>query len=182
MVTSAAYRQSAKGDDAGRKADPENKLLWQFPRRRLDGEALRDAMLAVSGRLNLKAGGPIVFPEIPPELKAAGMPWKRHAGRPRARSPQRVRVREAEPPLPAVRPLRRPGPQRDLLAPLRHHHRPAGADAAQRRHRPRLREGLRRSRDEGSGHRPREGGRPRLPARSRPLRRTTRNARRWSSS
>ena len=33
-------------------------------------------MLAVSGRLNLKAGGPSVFPEIPPELKGAGMPWR----------------------------------------------------------------------------------------------------------
>lgn len=76
IVTSAAYRQSAHGDEEARKADPENKLLWQFPRRRLDGEALRDAMLAVSGRLNLKAGGPSVFPEIPPELKAAGAPWK----------------------------------------------------------------------------------------------------------
>lgn len=76
MVTSAAYRQSAKGADVGRNADPENKLLWQYPRRRLEGEALRDAMLAVSGRLNLKAGGPSVFPEIPPELKAAGMSWR----------------------------------------------------------------------------------------------------------
>jgi hypothetical protein len=56
--------------------DPENKLLWQFPRRRLDGEALRDAMLAVSGRLNLTAGGPSVFPEIAAELKGAGAPWK----------------------------------------------------------------------------------------------------------
>jgi hypothetical protein len=76
MVTSAAYRQSAKGEEAGQKADPENKLLWHSPRRRLDGEALRDAMLAVAGRLNLKAGGPSVFPEIPPELKGAGMPWR----------------------------------------------------------------------------------------------------------
>ncbi|HVL12970.1 MAG TPA: DUF1549 and DUF1553 domain-containing protein, partial [Gemmata sp.] len=75
MVTSAAYKQSAKGD-AGADLDPDNALLWRFPGRRLDGEALRDAMLAVSGRLNLKAGGPSVFPEIPPELKAAGTPWK----------------------------------------------------------------------------------------------------------
>jgi hypothetical protein len=75
IVTSAAYRQSVKAD-AGAKLDPDNALLWHFPGRRLDGEALRDAMLAVSGRLNPKAGGPSVFPEIPPELKAAGMPWK----------------------------------------------------------------------------------------------------------
>ncbi|HSQ54182.1 MAG TPA: DUF1553 domain-containing protein, partial [Gemmata sp.] len=75
IVTSAAYRQSSKSD-AGAKADPDNKLLWQFPVRRLDGEALRDAMLAVSGRLNPKSGGPSIFPEIPPELKGAGTPWK----------------------------------------------------------------------------------------------------------
>jgi hypothetical protein len=77
MVTSTAYRQSAKGDIAGSRVDPDNTLLWQFPRRRLDGEALRDAMLAVAGRLNLKAGGPSVFPEITGELqKAAGAQWK----------------------------------------------------------------------------------------------------------
>jgi hypothetical protein len=76
MVTSAAYRQSARGD-AGAKVDPENALLWKFPGRRLDGESLRDAMLAVSGRLNPKAGGPSVFPEIPAELqKTAGGQWK----------------------------------------------------------------------------------------------------------
>ena len=76
IVTSVAYRQAAKGDDAGAKIDPENKLLWQYPRRRLDGEALRDAMLAVSGQLNLKAGGPSVFPELPPELQKATPSWK----------------------------------------------------------------------------------------------------------
>lgn len=74
IVTSTTYRQAAKGDSAGFKVDPENTLLWQFPRRRLDGEALRDAMLAVSGQLNLKAGGPSVFPEIPAELKTPQ--WK----------------------------------------------------------------------------------------------------------
>lgn len=75
IVTSATYRQSAKGD-AGAKIDPENALLWHFPGRRLDGEALRDAMLAVSGRLNLKAGGPSIFPEIPPELQKLAPGWK----------------------------------------------------------------------------------------------------------
>jgi hypothetical protein len=77
IVTSAAYRQSTKGEASGTKVDPDNMLLWQFPRRRLDGEALRDAMLSVAGRLNPKAGGPSVFPEVPPELqKAAGANWK----------------------------------------------------------------------------------------------------------
>jgi hypothetical protein len=77
IVTSMAYRQSAHGDSSSTKTDPENSLLWQFPRRRLDGEALRDAMLAVSGRLNLKAGGPSVFPQLPSELlKTASAQWK----------------------------------------------------------------------------------------------------------
>jgi hypothetical protein len=73
-VTSAAYRQSARGDETGAKVDPENTLLWQFPRRRLDGEALRDAILSTAGVLNPKAGGPSVFPELPAELKPAN--WK----------------------------------------------------------------------------------------------------------
>jgi len=76
IVLSAAYRQAARGDDAGMKADPENKLLWHYPRRRLDGESLRDAMLAVSGQLNLKAGGPSVFPELPAELQKSAPTWK----------------------------------------------------------------------------------------------------------
>ncbi len=76
MVTSAAYRQGTRGATEGLKTDLENKLLWQFPRRRLDGEAIRDAMLAVSGQLNPKAGGPSVFPELPPELqKSVGAKW-----------------------------------------------------------------------------------------------------------
>jgi hypothetical protein len=74
IVTSHAYRQSSQGDAKGLKVDPHNKLLWCYPRRRLDGEALRDAMLAVSGQLNLKAGGPSIFPELPAELKSPQ--WK----------------------------------------------------------------------------------------------------------
>ena len=68
IVTSAAYRQSSRSDGAGRTADPENSLLWRQNRQRLDGEAIRDSLLAVSGRLNQTMGGPSVFPELPPEL------------------------------------------------------------------------------------------------------------------
>jgi hypothetical protein len=76
IVTSAAYRQGSRGSEDGAKADIDNKLLWQFPRRRLEGETLRDALLAVSGQLNLKAGGPGVFPELPPELQKSSPAWK----------------------------------------------------------------------------------------------------------
>src|SRR5262249_30960832 len=54
---------------------PDNKLLGRANRRRLEGEALRDAMLAVSGELNLKAGGPSVFPELPAELNVPRGGW-----------------------------------------------------------------------------------------------------------
>jgi hypothetical protein len=48
--------------------DPGNRLLSRFPRRRLDAESLRDAMLAVSETLNHEGGGPGVQPPLPPEI------------------------------------------------------------------------------------------------------------------
>jgi hypothetical protein len=48
--------------------DPQNKLLWQFNRRRLAAEEIRDSMLAVSGRLNPKTGGRSVMIKIDEEL------------------------------------------------------------------------------------------------------------------
>jgi len=68
MVTSAAYRQSSRPGPEALEADPENELLSRYRRTRLDGEAIRDALLAVSGRLSHTAGGPPVFPELPAEL------------------------------------------------------------------------------------------------------------------
>jgi hypothetical protein len=68
IVTSATYRQSSRASEDGAKADPENLLLGHQARRRLDGEAIRDALLAASGRLNPAMGGPSVFPELPAEL------------------------------------------------------------------------------------------------------------------
>jgi Protein of unknown function (DUF1553)/Protein of unknown function (DUF1549) len=68
IVTSATYRQSSKKLEAGAQADPDNRLFWRHARRRLDGEAIRDALLAVSGHLNPSIGGACVFPELPAEL------------------------------------------------------------------------------------------------------------------
>ncbi len=68
ILTSAVYCQSSRIDKAAQSADPENELLWRQNRQRLDGEAIRDALLAVSGRLNQTMGGQSVFPELPPEL------------------------------------------------------------------------------------------------------------------
>lgn len=57
IMTSAAYRQSCAANDAGRRVDPENRLLWRQRLRRLEAEALRDAVLAVAGSLNLEMYG-----------------------------------------------------------------------------------------------------------------------------
>ena len=88
IVTSETYRQGSQILDSGlpildsqtdasvsaipkskiqnpKSIDPENKLLWHFPYRRLDVEAIRDSMLAVSGNLNGRMYGPAVFLPIP---------------------------------------------------------------------------------------------------------------------
>jgi hypothetical protein len=53
IVLSRAYRLSSQLDDKAFEADPDNILVWRMPQRRLEAEALRDAMLALSGRLDL---------------------------------------------------------------------------------------------------------------------------------
>ena len=57
MVTSATYRQASSPHTANARLDPENKLWWRWSPRRLEAEAIRDAMLAVSGELDRRAGG-----------------------------------------------------------------------------------------------------------------------------
>lgn len=62
IVTSATYRQAADAVSPGptdpKGVDAENRLLWHRSRQRLDAETFRDAVLAVSGDLDLKLGGP----------------------------------------------------------------------------------------------------------------------------
>jgi len=60
ILLSATYRQTAHRavPELAAKIDPANKYLWRFNPRRLDAEQVRDAMLAASGELDLKAGGP----------------------------------------------------------------------------------------------------------------------------
>ncbi|HLJ13581.1 MAG TPA: PSD1 and planctomycete cytochrome C domain-containing protein [Bryobacteraceae bacterium] len=59
IMLSAAYQLSTQQDDKDFTEDPANRLLWRANlRQRLDVEALRDALLAVSGKLDLAVGGP----------------------------------------------------------------------------------------------------------------------------
>ena len=69
MLTSSTYQQASDFTSAvNQKKDPQNQLLWKMPMQRVEGEIIRDSMLAVSGGLNLKSGGPSVFPEVDPGL------------------------------------------------------------------------------------------------------------------
>ena len=62
IVTSATYRQSSQENPIAQPLDADDQWLWRFPPRRLEAEVVRDAMLAVSGELNLDAGGPSFRP------------------------------------------------------------------------------------------------------------------------
>jgi hypothetical protein len=53
IVLSRAYQLSSEFEGANFESDPENVLVWRMPKRRLEAEALRDAMLTISGRLDL---------------------------------------------------------------------------------------------------------------------------------
>ncbi len=58
LVTSAAYRQSSRHDEQYAAQDPDDRWLWRARRKRLELEEWRDAVLQVSGQLNLAGGGP----------------------------------------------------------------------------------------------------------------------------
>jgi Protein of unknown function (DUF1553) len=58
LMLSSAYQQSSLGEEATQKADPDNLLFGRMNRRRLEAEAIRDSLLAVSGRLDGAHGGP----------------------------------------------------------------------------------------------------------------------------
>lgn len=65
IVTSATYRQASEATPAAWREDPRNERLARGPRFRLEAEAIRDAALAVSGRLSSTMYGPPVFPPQP---------------------------------------------------------------------------------------------------------------------
>ena len=58
ILTSNAYCQSDLPNETANRIDADGRLLWRFPPRRLEAEAIRDSILAVSGSLDLTMGGP----------------------------------------------------------------------------------------------------------------------------
>ena len=76
IVLSSAYRMSLESStqEAARKIDPRNELLWHLPPRRLDAESLRDSMLTVSESLNPELFGPSIMPHISAYQDGRGKP------------------------------------------------------------------------------------------------------------
>jgi hypothetical protein len=67
IVLSRTYRMQSVVSGPVPVVDPKNRLLWHFPRRRLEGEVIRDALLACAGTLNGKSFGPPVTPPLDAE-------------------------------------------------------------------------------------------------------------------
>ena len=74
MVRSNTYKMQSRPDAKADRADPDNKLWHRMPIRRLEAEAIRDAMLAVSGRLDRTLYGPSVMPHLTPFMIGRGRP------------------------------------------------------------------------------------------------------------
>ncbi len=68
IVNSATWRQASANRLPECDEDPENVLLWRFAPRRLEAEAIRDSVLAVSGRLNAEQFGLPIFPALPEDI------------------------------------------------------------------------------------------------------------------
>ena len=78
IVTSTAYRMSSSLQADAERLDPSNVYLHRMNVRRLEAEAIRDAMLAVSGRLDPGMFGPSVAPYLSPFMDGRGRP--EHSG------------------------------------------------------------------------------------------------------
>ena len=75
ILLSSVYRQASDYREEAHQADPENKLLAVFPRKRLEAEEIRDSLLVASNKLEDQVGGPSVYPPIPANLGAAATQW-----------------------------------------------------------------------------------------------------------
>ena len=74
IVLSSTYRQASRSNPGYAEKDPDNELLHHFPVRRLEAEAIRDSLLAVSGALDRTMFGPGVPPHISKFQSGRGRP------------------------------------------------------------------------------------------------------------
>jgi hypothetical protein len=74
MVLSRTYRMASTANASAEEKDPGNRLLWRMNRRRHEAEAIRDALLAISGQLSRGQGGPSLGLDIPGNVNGIGGP------------------------------------------------------------------------------------------------------------
>ncbi|HKA08407.1 MAG TPA: DUF1553 domain-containing protein, partial [Gemmataceae bacterium] len=70
ILMSRTYQMSARASADALRLDPGNMLFGRFSMRRLAAEEVRDSILAVAGKLDVRAGGPSIYPKIPEEVRA----------------------------------------------------------------------------------------------------------------
>ncbi len=70
LMLSKTYQMSSAAQEKALAADPINDLFWRFEMRRLTAEEVRDSIINVTGKLNLKMGGPSIYTDIPAEVRA----------------------------------------------------------------------------------------------------------------
>jgi hypothetical protein len=109
LVLSRAYRMSSTHNTVAMTKDPDNRLLWRMNRQRLDAEAIRDSMLAISGKLAPTNGGPALPLEFPENVTSLS---------PKAVNPPAFNLKKFRPVqefertvyLPVIRTATQPGP------------------------------------------------------------------------
>ena len=99
IMLSSTYQLSSQPTQAGLAKDPANGLFWRFNMRRLSSEELRDSILAVTGELNLKQGGPSIYVPIPQAVLAGqsrpGAGWGRSSPEEAARRSVYIHVKRS---------------------------------------------------------------------------------------
>jgi hypothetical protein len=74
MLLSRTYQMSGEADPVAQQKDPQDKYLHHMPLRRLEAEAVRDSILAVSGSLSRRMYGPSVLPYLTSFMEGRGRP------------------------------------------------------------------------------------------------------------
>ncbi len=70
IMMSKTYQMNSKGNELALAKDPNNDHFWRYDMRRLSAEEIRDSILMLTGKLNLKMGGPSIYTEVPRDVLA----------------------------------------------------------------------------------------------------------------
>ena len=69
-MMSKTYQMSSRGNEKALAKDPNNDFMWRYDMRRLSAEEIRDSILNLTDKLNLKMGGPSIYTEVPRDVLA----------------------------------------------------------------------------------------------------------------